>query len=1293
MKHLRLSLAIITFWMISSHLTAQPMPPNIWGMAVATCYSGPDYSNPTQDGFVVGVIDVHSPPGTGVNWPAPMYHGPGNSWKASRMGQVFGIAIDKRNNVFVTAADFYKYRLANVPPSPLNFGSAGTAGIYKLDGVTGSVSDFVTSVPWNAYASPSAAIGTNVLPNGNGVNTGPALGNICYSQRHDRLYVTNFEDGTMYAINAVTGKIVALYDPVVPANPGTTTNPAMTADSVSGGVQGIVPIGERIWGIGYNQLDNRIYYSVWVEDLYNKAPTTRNIIRSVALDGSGNFIPASDRLEIELPNFVNPNNSNPYIESHPVSDIEFSSNGNKILLGERSMWSSGTTFGTDAHISRVFEFSRPNVSSAWNSSPKQIYIGAQLYSNWVKGANSAGGIDYGYGGWDAQRRENLDCDSVIWGTGDYLLIDATLGGPVYGLQRSPANGQTFSTIASTGYFIDLNGNPGTQDKFILGDVDIFRDSCNTAHQGSQNCKPLSIQSKSSSGADSACCFEISIAGIAPGVYSTITAQMLTDSVTFTGVVGPNGWGVTNSGTFVSWTPPGNSIPGNITQTLDFCVNSLVNAPQKIEVTQVGLDGSLCKDTLFVDCPKLPPPAPSCIIRSREKISCRESGPNGALFDWSFVVTNNSPMSAAPWLLPAENLLVYSITTGVTVTPNLATFSPVTFGGSTPPLNFSISGPNAIPGKRICIVVQIHGKKLSVDYQWCCPPDTLCFDLPECRNCCDSTRITVKPEKIEQVWNTGVSITSAISVTPKPVVSVMATVVSATRSDVWCPKYSKFKNPVYTKVLSGGPTVGQITSGTTTPAMPLSSGTTPPTSYVEWGVVNAGVPFNSGSVRLGMDFPAAHLGSDCRDTLRICVKYTFTDTSWVSCDTVICHTIARFGLPEFKPTGDLSTGGGLTLTGSVTPGIDPAIGRNDQLNVVDDDPIDRMPTIAMQDRTHGILSLRHWRQESLQVEEPIRLTSMEVEAGAGVEITVISEQGTGVKGVVKERKGSIPLDLNPGEVDKFDLTFINSERVDLIPIYITYHYTDGTEERVSGRYQIYANINWREAMQVATLGKSNPLLYKLSVSSGRFDDSSFGGPSSAMAPHSIRITLPENVKLLATGPTENQKEGEFRLLKFDDTSSLLFPVDPSGGDNGLLGSNERVELWLVIEAGAEKFEIQWEGLNNRGEVISEGSVELDPTTSVQDGDGLSGSSIHMIDAWPNPLRDQLNVQFILTHRDVVDLSICDLAGNRVATLLSNESLESGSHLRNATITNLPNGTYYIRLATAEGVQMRKMVKTE
>jgi Rieske Fe-S protein len=74
---------------------------------------------------------------------------------------------------------------------------------------------------------------------------------------------------------------------------------------------------------------------VWVES-YNTGggtlgednSTANNVVRSVGLSASGDFVSSSDRLEVTLPAFA----ASGVGRSNPVSDIEFDASGNMMVL-------------------------------------------------------------------------------------------------------------------------------------------------------------------------------------------------------------------------------------------------------------------------------------------------------------------------------------------------------------------------------------------------------------------------------------------------------------------------------------------------------------------------------------------------------------------------------------------------------------------------------------------------------------------------------------------------------------------------------------------------------------------------------------------------------------------------------------------------------------------------------------------------------------------------------------------------------------------------------------------------
>jgi len=416
MKRLLLCLSILLSLCFSNF--AQQQLDLHCGQIVGTCFSGASPS-----GHVMGVMDVRDKTGAplGSNWMPPMQSLP--NWDANRMGEVFGLAIDNSNNIYVTATTVY----GNHP-----FGPAGGGGIYKIDESTGAVSDFITT-----------GTGAGQLP-----NSGVGLGNIAYDAANDQFFVTNMEDGKIYRISSA-GFVHPPFDPFV-------------ADT---GASGFAPLSERLWGIAvYN---SRVYFSVWTEDMGRPSVPNQNRIYSVAIDGSGNFLPG---VTCEI---IMPDHSSNY--SNPVSDIAFNTDG-KMLVAERTMLND---MQTSAHQSRIFEFESNSPAFPTHCNPiwsagKQIFIG-QL----ANGENSAGGIDYNYRDYDPSQDTLIGCEDLIWGSGDALTFGS--GNYCYGFAGMPSSGNTFGGGPlgnfTTSYHVDADGNLTTQDKTLIGDVEAFKCEC------------------------------------------------------------------------------------------------------------------------------------------------------------------------------------------------------------------------------------------------------------------------------------------------------------------------------------------------------------------------------------------------------------------------------------------------------------------------------------------------------------------------------------------------------------------------------------------------------------------------------------------------------------------------------------------------------------------------------------------------------------------------------------------------------------------------------------------------
>ncbi len=379
--------------------------------------------------YCVTIYDLGSTPPSPLedhNWVSVLrYHGPGNTWNVDSLGTVFGLTLDEYGNIFVCHTSCYS------SDSTGNVFGGGPGAVYRIDGNTGKITTFVR-LPNYAdpnYSSPDAY---------------PGLGNITYDCAHKQFFVTNMEDGRIYRIkpvgvNGPTGTVVGVFDPLGPD--GGPTNYLLPS-----GTPGWAPLGERLWAVQIHA--NRLFYSVWAEDLTRPSASAANEIRSVQIAAAGNFMAATDQHELFVPSLPLGNFGNTPFSS-PVSDISFSSSG-RMLLAEHSM--TNETYPT-AHVSRLLEFQCAN--NCW--APADTFRTGQL-----QGLNSAGGCDY-----DGHAFTGSTVGR-IWGSSDYIHGNAPYTDVIYGFQGfRPGGGDLTNSL-----LIDADGDTTIYDKTNVGDIEV-----------------------------------------------------------------------------------------------------------------------------------------------------------------------------------------------------------------------------------------------------------------------------------------------------------------------------------------------------------------------------------------------------------------------------------------------------------------------------------------------------------------------------------------------------------------------------------------------------------------------------------------------------------------------------------------------------------------------------------------------------------------------------------------------------------------------------------------------------
>ena len=209
-------------------------------------------------------------------------------WDYVNLGDVFGLTLDDKGNIYVAATAVYGAGRTGVLADP-QYPVAGRRGqIYKIDNATAEPTPFVQ------------------LPNPHGAG----LGNITFDSGYQSFYASNFDDGLIYQLDT-NGTQLNTWDHGRNLNTATGTfqinwsyltkplglqtipcYPPQGACKYDWDNEGFAKLGRRPWAVRVYQ--NRLYYSIWSMDSGHftvaAGSPSQNQIWSVGLDSKGKFV-------------------------------------------------------------------------------------------------------------------------------------------------------------------------------------------------------------------------------------------------------------------------------------------------------------------------------------------------------------------------------------------------------------------------------------------------------------------------------------------------------------------------------------------------------------------------------------------------------------------------------------------------------------------------------------------------------------------------------------------------------------------------------------------------------------------------------------------------------------------------------------------------------------------------------------------------------------------------------------------------------------------------------------------
>jgi hypothetical protein len=185
----------------------------------------------------------------------------------------------------------------------------------------------------------------------------------------------------------------------------------------------------------------------------------------------------------------------------------------------------------------------------------------------------------------------------------------------------------------------------------------------------------------------------------------------------------------------------------------------------------------------------------------------------------------------------------------------------------------------------------------------------------CAHCCDNFVINIQSETIHygtEWWNWYVK--SKLTTSPNYIIEIRAELVNFYMNDKTGCERCVNQNAYLGSIIPCNVPLSQINWPPLISPAPRPYSNASPRELV-WnrivgGFYQARPPFNNEDVSLRIVFSPPHIfqNSCCFDTIRFCIRWSFTDITCTTCDTLICYKIIQQynegGGNERRPDGEL-----------------------------------------------------------------------------------------------------------------------------------------------------------------------------------------------------------------------------------------------------------------------------------------------------------------------------------------------------------------------------------------------------
>lgn len=449
--------------------------------------------------------------------------------------------------------------------------------------------------------------------------------------------------------------------------------------------------------------------------------------------------------------------------------------------------------------------------------------------------------------------------------------------------------------------------------------------------------------------------------------------------------------------------------------------------------------------------------------------------------------------------------------------------------------------------------------------------------------------------------------------------------------------------------------------------------------IEWN--NEECPdLNNFAAYLNIDVPNAP-GFFCFQTVKLCVRYEFTDCECTICDTTICYEIRRKRIPiivwgELKPV-------------KISGGIIKETKHSQNYDEFQAEENDGYASIGMTSYDEGKLLIDN--PEGDEYTHGINIHSIEIQTYGEVEVTDISSDNW---------SNSTPTDngliiqglLKPGEQNIFDIQYNNPNQTNkwVNNIIIGYSIENATDTLYGG-LELVSRVPDAEGGDI--IENVNP---GNNVENARTFALKFTNSNKTQESIS-KITLKVyDATILAAGPGLEDNQFEMQSMKTANDEITLLASQPekhiainseipAGGSVGpiylTLESEDETSVYLNYVTYAEN-----------GDMITDTDIELtNPVLSVNTDNGFINHINTNI--YPNPSQNEVNFKFRLNKSENVSINIRNLSGKLITNIINNRLLLEGEHTFNLNTQDIPSGTYYYTIEAGKESHTEKFVITK